>query len=134
MADELKINPSGINISAEGSAALAQAKAIRMQAGAAQTKGAVTDGQARKVAGQFESMIVSQMFKEMWNTVPESSLFGHSNEQGIYKDMLNQAIADSLQNGPGLGVREVVYKDIKRMQNVTKAYSDIDQGGKDEGK
>lgn len=130
MADELKIGDP----SSQVSGAVMQAQMKRLQNSSAQAKGAVSEAEAKKVSGQFESMIVSQMFKAMWETVPDSQMFGHSNEQQIYKDMLNQAIADSLQDGPGLGVREVVYKDIKRMQGASqKAYSK-NHGGNNEGK
>jgi flagellar protein FlgJ len=130
MADDLKIGES----SGQVASAVMQAQIKRLQDSSEQMQNSKSEAEAKKVAGQFESMIVSQMFKAMWQTVPDSQMFGHSNEQQIYKDMLNQAIADSLQEGPGLGVREVVYKDIKRMQGASsKAYSN-DHGGNNEGK
>lgn len=129
MAEDIKIGET----SGQVAGAVMQAQIKRLQNSSEQLQNSKSDAEAKKVAGQFESMIVSQMFKAMWQTVPESPLFGHANEQAIYKDMLNQAIADSIQEGPGLGVRDVVLKDIRRMQGAAQGYSNS-HGGKNEGK
>ncbi len=68
-----------------------------------------------KAAEQFESMLVKQMMDSMWSTVPKEGLLSGSNEESMYRDMLNEAIANSIAQGKGIGVKDVILKDIRRL-------------------
>jgi Rod binding domain-containing protein len=60
-----------------------------------------------KAAKGFEALLLHQMLKEMWNTVETGGLMGEdSNQAQIYRDMLNQAISDSVSDGRGIGVKD----------------------------
>lgn len=70
-----------------------------------------------KSLNQFEALLLHQMLKAMWETVDTAGLFGENgNEAQIYRDMLNQAISDSASEGQGIGVKEVVKKEL--LKNV----------------
>jgi Rod binding domain-containing protein len=56
------------------------------------------------------------MLKSMWESVPAGGLFGDSNEAQMYRDMFNEALADSISEGQGIGVRDMVAKDLKRLE------------------
>lgn len=66
----------------------------------------------------FESMLLNEMFKTMWKSIEKTDfLGGDSNEQDIYRDMFNQAVADEASKGRGIGIKESLEKFIKREED-----------------
>jgi flagellar protein FlgJ len=68
-----------------------------------------------KAAEQFEALLTHEMLKSMWNTVPKGELLTGSSEEQTYRDMLNEALANSIAEGRGIGIKEVIMKDINRL-------------------
>lgn len=68
-----------------------------------------------KVAQQFEAMLVKQMIDSMWSTVPKEGVLSGSREEELYRDMLNEALANSISEGKGMGIKDVILKDINRL-------------------
>lgn len=64
-------------------------------------------------AEQFESLLVNEMLKSMWQTVPQGELLSGGNDERTYRDMLNEALANSIAAGKGIGIKDVVMKDLK---------------------
>ena len=73
---------------------------------------------AAQAAQQFEALLVGEMLKSMWASVPKGQLLSGSHEESLYRDMLNEAIATSIAEGQGIGVKDVIFKDIKRLEKV----------------
>jgi Rod binding domain-containing protein len=71
--------------------------------------------QPEVAAQQFEALLVQQMLQSMWSTVPKHGLLSGSNEESMYRDMLNEALANSIAEGKGLGIKDVILKDINRI-------------------
>ena len=72
-----------------------------------------SEAEADKAAKGFEALLLQQMLKSMWETVEQSNfLGGDSNQAGIYRDMLNQAISDSVSEGRGIGVKQYLRKEL----------------------
>ena len=73
-----------------------------------------TDQALRKVAQQFESLFVSMMLKNMRaaNSVFEKDSLFDSNESRFYRDLHDQQFALSLSHGRGLGIAEVLYRQL----------------------
>jgi Rod binding domain-containing protein len=69
-----------------------------------------------KAAEQFEGMLLSQMIKSMWATVPNEGLLSGSNEEATYRDFLNDALAESIAKNQSIGISEVIAKDIARQE------------------
>ena len=68
-----------------------------------------------KAAGGFEALLLHQMLQAMWSTVEKTGLMGeNSNQSQIYQDMLNQAIADSISEGKGIGVKDFLKKELSK--------------------
>jgi Rod binding domain-containing protein len=61
------------------------------------------DKEIVKAAQDFEALLLQQMFSSMWKGTVETS-----NEESLYRDMLNQAIAEEMSKGRGLGLKEMV--------------------------
>jgi flagellar protein FlgJ len=68
-----------------------------------------------EVATQFEGMLLKQMIDSMWSTVPKGGLLTGTNEEGMYRDLLNEALAKSISEGKGIGVKDVIMKDLNKL-------------------
>jgi len=68
-------------------------------------------------ATQFEALLTHELLKSMWQTVPKGGLLSGSSEEQTYRDMLHEALANSIAEGRGIGIKEVILKDIKAIQN-----------------
>lgn len=66
----------------------------------------------KQAAQQFEALLVQEMLKSMWSTVPKGELLSGSNEERMYRDMLNEALADSISQGKGIGIKDVILKEF----------------------
>ena len=69
----------------------------------------------RNVATQFESLLLQQMLKSMWATVPSEGIMGGSREEEYYRDMLTEGLAESMAENQSIGVRDVIIKDLNRL-------------------
>ena len=67
----------------------------------------------KQAAQQFEALLVQEMLKSMWATVPQGELLSSSNEEKMYRDMLNEAVATSISEGRGMGIKDVILKDLE---------------------
>lgn len=72
----------------------------------------------QKAAADFEGLLLQQMFKSMWNTVEraEGSLSA-SREESLYQDMLQQELAKEITASGGIGLQEILVKEITRLEN-----------------
>ena len=76
---------------------------------------AKSDKEIEKAASGFEALLLQQMLKSMWATVQETDVMGDdSNAAGIYRDMLNERIADTVSKGRGIGVKDMLIKEMKK--------------------
>ena len=67
-----------------------------------------------KAATDFEALMLSQMLKSMWKSVESSGLLSGSREESMYRDMLNDSLAKDISNGQGIGIKEVIVRDLKK--------------------
>ena len=74
----------------------------------------------RKAATQFEALLVQQMLQSMWKTVPNEGLLTSNEERDFYRDMLSESLAKDISEGQGIGIKEVIMKDMNRLQNREK--------------
>jgi len=75
------------------------------------------DGAAEieKAGKQFESLLLHQMMKSMSSGTSENSILGSKDEE-LYRDMFNQSLADSISEGEGIGIKEVITKELKKRE------------------
>ena len=69
-----------------------------------------------KAAMQFEAMLVHEMLQSMWKTVPKGELLSGSDEESTFRDMMNEAVANSISQGKGIGIKDVILKDINKLE------------------
>lgn len=68
----------------------------------------------------FESMFMQMMWKEMRGTVPENSLFGESQGEKIFKDMLDTEMVDRMSEAGGVGLADMMYKQLTAQYQAKK--------------
>ena len=69
--------------------------------------------QIKKAATQFEALLLNEMLKSMQSTVPQGGLLSGSKEESTYRDMFNEALANSIAEHQSIGVKDVIIRDIK---------------------
>src|SRR5689334_13387651 len=72
----------------------------------------------RETAKQFESLFTTMMLKSMRDATPKDSLFG-SDQQDFYQDMFDQQMAVQLSKGKGLGLADVLVRQLMQSAGVT---------------
>jgi Rod binding domain-containing protein len=51
----------------------------------------------------------------MWSTVPKGGIVSGSNEESLYRDMFNEALSNSISEGRGIGIKDVILKDFNKI-------------------
>jgi flagellar protein FlgJ len=75
------------------------------------------DGKLWKACQDFEAVFMGHIIKSMERTLPQGSLSG----SGISEMMFNQVMGSALSEGGGIGLAELLYRDLqtKYSQNST---------------
>ena len=71
-----------------------------------------------KVARDFESVFVNKLFESMRKGVPKSGLLD-SSAMKMYQSMMDQEMAKLMSKGKGMGIGEMVYKDLSQLDKVS---------------
>lgn len=81
----------------------------------------------KKVAQQFESMFISMMLKNMRNAnaVFEKDSMFNSEEASFYRDMHDHQLSLTLAHKKGLGIADVLYRQMSRSYGNQEAASDL---------
>ncbi|HMO19205.1 MAG TPA: rod-binding protein [Oligoflexia bacterium] len=76
-----------------------------------------TAADVEKAGSGFEALLLHNMLKEMWSSTGSEGLLGeNSNESRIFRDMFNQAVADEVAKGEGIGVKKFLKKELTKYQ------------------
>lgn len=67
---------------------------------------------AKEAARQFESLLVHQMLSSMSENVPKDELLNGGLQDDFARDMYNQALAESISKGRGIGIRNVLEREL----------------------
>ncbi|PCJ35228.1 MAG: flagellar assembly peptidoglycan hydrolase FlgJ [Cellvibrionales bacterium] len=97
-----------------------------------QMRAQARDGDSEALSGaakQFESVFVQMMLKAMRDTVPEGGLF-ESEQSDFYEGMFDQQISLNIANGKGIGLAEVIERQLKGMQAGATADSESEEGAR----
>jgi soluble lytic murein transglycosylase-like protein len=67
----------------------------------------------RRIAGQFEALFYNQLISSMRSTVPENQFWGQGSGTKIYQQLQDQALADRLADGGGLGIADLIVRQFQ---------------------
>ena len=75
-----------------------------------------------KVARDFESVFVNKLLESMRKAIPKSGLLD-SSALDMYQSMMDQEMAKNMSERKGMGLGEMVYKDLSRLDKVFRGES-----------
>lgn len=123
MADDIKIGAASLGIGAFNLAELNAGRARPDRTLAQERHGTVkglgaaaTPAEIERAATDFEALLLQQMLQSMWNTVPQSGMLTGSREESLYRDMLNEQIAQSMASGRGLGIKDMIAREMEKTE------------------
>jgi len=61
---------------------------------------------------EFEAILTNVLFKSMRETIPKAEPEGSDHAQELYESMLDDAVAQQLSHGPGLGLGKLLYQQL----------------------
>jgi len=112
MSNNLTLDSSGIQQLHQGDRALDKAKELS-------SRDVKDKAQLHKASKGFEALLLQEMMKSMWATVKTEGLMGEDSNQGqIFQGMFQQAVADEISAGDGIGVQKFLEKELT--QNASK--------------
>jgi Rod binding domain-containing protein len=70
-----------------------------------------------KVARDFESVFINKLFESMRKAIPKSDLLNSSSLE-MFQQMMDQEMAKEMSKRKGMGMGEMVYNDLSRMNKL----------------
>ena len=74
----------------------------------------IDEGKLKNACEDFESIFISQMLKEMRNSIPKSGLLDGGNEQDAYLSLFDEAFSKSMAQGGGIGLGNILYQNVMK--------------------
>ncbi|MFH1671940.1 MAG: rod-binding protein [Pseudomonadota bacterium] len=68
----------------------------------------------KKACKDFEAIFIANMLKEMRKSIPKSGFLESSSGSDIYRSMMDQKVAEKIANDRGLGMGEMLFKQLRR--------------------
>ena len=79
------------------------------------------DKQLKEACQGFEAIFVNMMLSEMRKSIPKSDLMGTSFANDTFTQMLDEEISESVSKGQGIGIADMMYKQIsQKLKNTYK--------------
>ena len=75
-----------------------------------------------RVARDFESVFINKLFESMRKAIPKSDLFD-STAMDTFQSMTDQEMSKKMSERKGMGIGEMVYKDLSRLNKVSRGES-----------
>jgi len=69
---------------------------------------------------EFESIFIYQMLSAMRSTVPENELIPEGQGEKVFKTMLDQEYSSQMSKAGGIGLADILYKQLSRETLNTK--------------
>lgn len=79
-----------------------------------------------KTAKQFESLMLQQMLKAMRAATPGEDALGGGEQSNFYRDMFDQQLAVTLSSGKGIGLADMMVRQLKMSQGLGEAGVAVD--------
>ena len=75
-----------------------------------------TEKEIVKASTDFEALLLQEMLKSMWQAVPGGGLLSGSHEEEIYRDMLNQGVAEQMAETQSIGIKDIIAGEMRRSE------------------
>ena len=87
---------------------------------------------AEEAARGFESIFLRYMLRSMRASVPKVGFFQNSFAYNMYQEMFDERLSDQMAGERGLGIAELLYRDILRTEQGRVAYEEVKAALQDE--
>jgi Rod binding domain-containing protein len=84
-------------------------------------KYANAEGNARKVAQDFEASFLNSMFSQMFTNIDGEGPFGGGPAVGVWRSFLTEEYSKSFAKKGGIGIADEVYRALLAQQEITAA-------------
>ncbi|MCI5064375.1 rod-binding protein [bacterium] len=75
---------------------------------------------ATEAAENFEGILVQQMMKSMWQSIPKNGLLSGSSEEQLYQEMLQQEVSAHISHHQSLGIKDMVMGELEKRGEVVR--------------
>ena len=117
--------PTAKAINSQEAALLSRAQNVEQKAKNLKSQKIDSPKDINKAASGFEALLLHEMLKSMGETVETTGLLGEdSNQAQIYMDMFHQAVADTISEGRGMGIKEFVRRELEKGNGASKGKAD----------
>jgi flagellar protein FlgJ len=82
----------------------------------------------KELAQQFESIFMNQLMKSMRATLPKDGLLS-SFSVDMYESMFDQQVAGEMSKGQGMGLADVLYNQLSRMNGTEPGAEENSESG-----
>jgi len=86
------------------------------------------DEKLRKISREFEAIFLSLMMKSMRTSVSEGGLLPRSAGHDLYRQIFDEEIARSAAKGRGIGLADVIYRELSSGRQKTPPSREPGQG------
>ena len=69
----------------------------------------------REASREFETILITEMYKAMRKAVPDGGLFEKNMATDLYQEMFDLEIAKQTASGPGIGIGEAMYRQMSEI-------------------
>jgi flagellar protein FlgJ len=95
----------------------------------------IDEGKLKKTCGDFESIFISQMLKEMRKSIPKSGLLDGGGQQDMYLGLFDEELSRSMAKRGGIGLGKILYQNImKQSQNRDLAPAELSTPAQGQGR
>ncbi|HUU40103.1 MAG TPA: rod-binding protein [Desulfatiglandales bacterium] len=74
----------------------------------------VKNNSLKKTCAEFEAIFIDLMLKSMRKTITEVGVLGESNEDKMFKSMLDENLAVGIAKAGGIGLGDMLFENLKR--------------------
>lgn len=82
-------------------------------------KGAVGRDRIAKVAGDFETQVLSSMFQSMFAGLSTEAPFGGGDGEAAFRSFLTEAFARKITQSGGVGIAPSVQREMLKLQGLS---------------
>ena len=83
------------------------------------TTASLAHGKAKDAADKFEAQFLSQMIGQMFEGIETDGPFGGGFGEQMFRSMMTDAMAKKMTQAGGIGVSDVVQREMLKMQGLT---------------
>lgn len=95
-----------------------QQQSLELQTSQQKGEGSASAAKTEQAAKDFEGLLLQQMFRSMWKTIPQGGLLSQSREEQMFQEMLQDEVAKNISESQSLGIKDVILRELKEREGA----------------